>query len=830
MRRDTHHHPRLRIPILVFIAAIVLLEFPGSKDLIDAPYSGIETLNLTVQNIGTESPNRDKGIQRNDEIISVAGEHVRNYNHLRYVVSRNTDFEPQQYLLERGADTLSVNVDYIPIPSSLVHRRFGRLLVGFTFLLTGLLVLLRRDDSIGILFSLNCAIICFLLADRPVLPNPALQIFAELFDDAVMLFFPAVFLHFFRVFPDRARPTRRRARFRRMLVIYGFPTALFAVSSFFAVRNFFFAPTPPGVVSAILAVSTIYTVWYLLASLIVFVRKYRLSSTAQKQKLRIAIAGTVVGIVPFLSVIVLRQIMPGTYTMWEFLSSLALAFVSVSFAYAILKHGAIELNIVVRKSIVYTFLTGAIIAAYYGVVRVLGDYLTTEFSLQAKYFSIVAVLVLAVIFAPAREVVQGIVDRIFLRGEYDYKKEVVEFNRQISRRLTKGEILDYFSERIETLLRTSHCAFYSKNADDGKLVLDPAWQNGASLPDAFPRDSLLGRYLSRYRKPLMVEYLDYSWGRRYLDATSTAFLAESNAAVCLPLGPAESLTGLIVLGPKRSGLLYSGVDSELLETFSEHLGLVLENAELHEASLEQERLKNEVLLAREIQINLLPKRPPKHPHLELSGQMVSSAEVGGDYFDYFELEPGRIGMVVGDVSGKGVPAAMLMSSLQAVFKNVAVRDKMNPGTVISELNTYLCGNAKPEQFATFFYGLLDLDGATFTFCNAGHCPALLLKPAYVDRLGEGGMILGIRPDCRYREGSVRIDPGDLLCLYTDGVTEQKNEAGDDYGETRLIEFLRANGNLPIMNLQESLFASVLSFGNGHQQDDITNVIARYKTP
>ncbi|UCH84920.1 MAG: SpoIIE family protein phosphatase, partial [Candidatus Latescibacterota bacterium] len=312
-----------------------------------------------------------------------------------------------------------------------------------------------------------------------------------------------------------------------------------------------------------------------------------------------------------------------------------------------------------------------------------------------------------------------------------------------------------------------------------------------------------------------------------LDATSSELLDQSKAAVCLPLGASETLTGLIILGPKQSGLLYSRADSELLETLSEHLGLVLENAQLHEATIERERLKNEVLLAREIQLNLIPKSPPHHPFLELSGRMASSVEVGGDYFDYFELEPGRIGMVIGDVSGKGVPAAMLMSSLQAVFKNVAVRDKMDPASVIEELNTYLCSNAKTEQFATFFYGILDVGSGSFTFCNAGHCPALLLKRHYVDRLGEGGMILGIKPDWRYREGSVRFDSGDLLCLYTDGVTEQQDHTGNEYGEGNLIDFLRTNGNLPINDLQESLFASVLAFGDDHQQDDITNVIARY---
>ncbi|UCH84903.1 MAG: hypothetical protein JSW50_04235, partial [Candidatus Latescibacterota bacterium] len=486
MRRDSLHHPVLRFPILLFMLLIVLLEFPGSRDLIETPYSGIETLNLVVKSLGEHSPNTDKGIEQNDEIIAVEGERIRNYNHLRYVVHQNKEFEPQTYLFYRGGDTISVAVDYAPAPSSLVHRRFGRLLVGFTFLLTGLLVLLRRVDSIGILFSLNCAIICYWLSDRPVLPLAALQLLAELFDDAVMVFFPAVFLHFFRVFPaDRARPTERNVRFRRLTIIYGFPSILFLFSAFFAIRNFFFAPTPGGVITAILAISTLYTAWYILASLIVFVRKYRLSTDAQRQKLRIAIAGTVAGIVPFLAVIVFRQIMPGSYTLWEFLSSLALVFVSISFAYAILKHGAIELNIVVRKSIVYTCLTGVIIAAYYGLVRVLGDYLTAQFNLEPVYFSIVAVLVLAIIFAPARELVQGIVDRLFLRGDYDYKNEVVEFNRQMSTRLTKSEILDFFSERMDALLKSSYFAFYKRSGSSGELELDIPAENGAVLPEVF---------------------------------------------------------------------------------------------------------------------------------------------------------------------------------------------------------------------------------------------------------------------------------------------------------------------------------------------------------
>ncbi len=828
MRYDRIHHPIARVPVLLFVLLTALLQFPGTRDLLRLPYSGIATKDLIVQNIEATSPNLDKPIKRNDRIVSVAGTPVRNFNHFRYLVSLNRSFYPQEYVFERDGNHTAVEVAYSRIPSSILYRRFGQILVGFTFLLTGLLVLLRRADSTGILFALNCTIFFYLLSERPVFPTPLSQLGSELFDDAVLIGFPALFLHFFLVFPERAQRLRALPTIRRILLVYSLPALLIAAGSVLAVRRFYFAPVPGGALKAVLFVSTVYTAGYLVASLVVFVASYRRSSVAQKLKLRIAIAGTVAGIVPFLAVIVWRQLLPGGYTVWEFLSSLSLAFVSISFAYAILKHGVIELNIVVRKSIVYGLLTGAVIAAYYGLVRFLGDFFTSEFHLRPAYFSVIAVLVLAVVFHPARQLVQGIVDRLFFRGDYDYKREVVEFNRQLARRLKKKEILDHFSERMRTLLKVSFVAFYKKGTGGDRFRLDVSDTDASGLPEIFPRDSLLGRYLSRYRSPLMAEYLDEAWGEKHLDAASTAFLSGSRAAVCLPIGSTESLFGLIVLGAKRSGLPYTRADSELLQTLSEHLALVLENAELHEATIEQERLKNEVLLAREIQLSLLPKSPPKRDNLELHGRMVSSVEVGGDYYDFFELGQNRIGVVIGDVSGKGVPAAMLVSSLRAVFRNLALRDGISAGQAIGELNKYLCENSKGAQYATMFYAIFELDESTMTFCNAGHCPALLVKSLYADRLGEGGMMLGIDASHGYEEGRVRLDGGDLICFYTDGVTDQTGPAGQEFGEKRVIEFLRANRNLPLNALQEALFASVLAFGNGRQDDDITTIIARYK--
>jgi len=816
-----------RIILILLVLSIVLFEFPAARHLLYSPYSGIETQNLSVRNVKSDGPTAESGISRGDRILAVDGIRVRNYNHLRSIMKDNVNHSPQEYTLMREGRRLKVTVNYSSITSSFLYRHLAFLLVGFTFLMMGLLVFLRRTDMLGVLFSLNCAMLAYFLTDRPVFSLPSLQLAGELINDAVMLFFPAVFLHFFLVFPERPPGSHEpRARLR---VAYAIPTLLLLGSSILAVQRFNGGPARTEIVDAVLLLSTVYFFGYLVLSLVVFGRSYRSSTVAQKQKLRIAITGTVVGIVPFVFMLVWRQVSPDTGIAWDFLSAIALAFVSISFAYAILKHGAIELNIVVRRSLAYAFLTGLIVAAYYAVVNVLGGVITRELNLAPAYFSLVSVLVLAVIFSPARDAVQRVVDRVFSRGDYDYGEEVIAFSRQISKQLTRSDVIGCFLKSIDDLLGASFVGMYANSDENGLFELERSSGDVSSLPATFQRRSHLGRYFNRYRTPLMVEYLDYSWSRRHLDEASRELLASSGAAVCLPVMSQDTALGLVVIGPKRSGLLYSNTDSDLLARFSEHLGLVLENADLHEANVEQERLKKEVLVARDIQLGLLPKAPPEHPALEVVGSMASSVEVGGDYFDYFSLDNDRIGVAIGDCSGKGVPAAMLMASIQAVFKNLVMKDSLSPSALVDELNHYLFDNNKTEKFATFFFGVINITTSVFTFSNAGHCPALLFREKYVDRLGEGGMVLGIEPNQIYKEGQVLIEPGDLLCLYTDGVTEQADDQEDQFGEQRLIDFVQRRKAWPLEALQKELFATILAHGGGRQDDDVTTIIARHNS-
>ena len=814
----------MRPVLLVFVLSIIVLEFPGARERMATPYSGIQTRNLYVQNVRSDGPNTGAGIRSGDELYAVDGERLRNRAHYNYVVAKNRAFRPHTYELRRDGVSVEATVAYTRPPRVVLLERAGLLLQALGFLGLGLWVYLRRQDTLGVLFALNTSILAFFLTDRPATASPLLQLSGEIVGDAIILLFPACLLHFFLRFPDRNGPRQRH----RIAPLY-FPGAAIALfSAVLATRRFYFQGSTAGAETILLAASTAYFALYVVASLVVFIRSYRKAPRAQKQKLRVVIAATLVGLTPFLATTLYAGIRPGAHAHAVIVAEWCLGFVPLGFAYAILKHGAIELNTVVRKSLFYALLTGLLVAGYYVVIHTVGAFLSRELGLSELVWMPVAVLVLAIVFAPMRTRVQNAVDRVFYRTDFVYKQEVIDFGRRLSRATTHAEVLDHFLDRCEALLHPSFVAVYLRD-DDRHLVLERVGGDPIKAPREFNPDCFLGRYFTRYRTPLLAEFLDRSWERPRLDAASRAILGLPSLAVCVPIAAPDRLLGVALLGQKRSGLVYGRADGELLETFAEQLALVIENTDLIQSLVEKERLKSEVMLAREIQRALLPSSPPRHQGIDLHGQMVSSTEVGGDYFDYFALDDERIVIAIGDVSGKGIPAAMLMASLQAVFKNRALKGGLAPAALNQELNDYLMDHAKPGQFATFFCGVLDLGRSTLTFSNAGQCPALLMTGGFVDRLGNGGMVLGASRLHRFDEGTVAFRPGDMLFLYTDGVTEQANAAGELFGEDRLVDFFRSNRNLPPRDLQNALLETISAFGEGRRDDDLTSVIALRKS-
>ena len=269
---------------------------------------------------------------------------------------------------------------------------------------------------------------------------------------------------------------------------------------------------------------------------------------------------------------------------------------------------------------------------------------------------------------------------------------------------------------------------------------------------------------------------------------------------------------------------------DLADSFNEMIAAVRQGREI---ALANDRLTQEMETARAIQVRLLPRNEPRLGEFEIAGASIPSREVGGDYYDFLAQGEDTIGIAIGDVSGKGMPAALLMSNLQASLHGQV----LHPGSVssvVSRVNDLLANSTDPHMFATFFYGLLDATHSTFTCTNAGHNPPLLLRTdGTIDELTSGGVLLGMVGDQPYIQETVTLAPGEIIVLYTDGITEAVGPSAEEddpeamFGEEALHDVLRRNRHLPAAAIKDAILAAVTEHTSGvAQSDDITLVVIR----
>jgi len=287
------------------------------------------------------------------------------------------------------------------------------------------------------------------------------------------------------------------------------------------------------------------------------------------------------------------------------------------------------------------------------------------------------------------------------------------------------------------------------------------------------------------------------------------------------------LLGVLYLDSHVPSSAFSDVDREVLRTLAREAATVIENARLFAEARAKARLDHEIEIASQIQHQLLPKQLPNLANVAVAGSTLSCLSVGGDCFDVIELGGGRHGFFVGDVSGKGISAALLATLLQGVFFTTAAMDISLPG-VFARVNTYLCDRSGEDRYATVFYGVLDKMGR-FEYVNAGHVPPLLRrKSGALEGLGSANFPVGMFAEAEYQSSRVTLEPGDFLVIYTDGVSEACNVQNELYEESRLRKIVESFGGSSVDEMAESIRDGVKAFTQGApQSDDITVSIVRY---
>ncbi len=307
-------------------------------------------------------------------------------------------------------------------------------------------------------------------------------------------------------------------------------------------------------------------------------------------------------------------------------------------------------------------------------------------------------------------------------------------------------------------------------------------------------------------------------------------LAEFDSRLLLPLASNKELLGIVSLGPKRSEEPYSSNDSRLLTMVAAQTGLALENSRLSEAiahEVSQRELHNrEMEIARDVQQRLFPQNLPKVAGLEYAGFCRPALGVGGDYYDFLALAGGQLGLVIADISGKGIPAALLMASLQASVRGQS-QSAGDVAGLMTNVNRLIYEVSPATRYATFFYSQFDPSTRRLTWSNGGHNPPILLRGCEAILLETGGPVVGLFPQCCYQQDAIVLEAGDLLILYTDGMSEAENPREEEWGEDALIAAARACNGLPPKEMISRIMNAADAFANGApQHDDMTLVIAR----
>jgi serine phosphatase RsbU (regulator of sigma subunit) len=290
--------------------------------------------------------------------------------------------------------------------------------------------------------------------------------------------------------------------------------------------------------------------------------------------------------------------------------------------------------------------------------------------------------------------------------------------------------------------------------------------------------------------------------------------------------PAQQRIGVLYLDSREKGAWLSPTTRTGIETLATEAAVAIENARLYRETLEKARLDQELRIAAEIQQGLLPEARYVGPGVEVVGASIPCRSIGGDFFEYLELPSGGFGCALGDVAGKGPPAALLTAALQSLFTAHAWSEG-GPAATLTRVNQALIRRAVQNRFATMFYAVVSGDGC-LTSCNAGHNPPMLFTRGGVRRLEQGGLVLGLFPHAHYEEETLQLDPGDLLVVFSDGVSEAMDLAGEEFGDNRIDSCVSAHRDLEPAALLDQLLAAVRQFSDGTvQRDDVTALVLRY---
>jgi len=407
----------------------------------------------------------------------------------------------------------------------------------------------------------------------------------------------------------------------------------------------------------------------------------------------------------------------------------------------------------------------------------------------------------------------------------DKLRMLLDITKTISRSLDLDEVLNLVMDTLDSLIPYDAAGIYLvkcsqplaewEGGPDESCVFHTQAVRGYEIDDLQELHLKMGEGLIGHvavtGKPYVSQEVRHD--PRYINARPL-----TNSEMVAPIISNNEVIGVFDLESDHLNA-YSNDDLEVLMLLSSQVAIIIEKVMLHENLIEKQRLETQLEVARQVQLALLPARDPQIDGFEISAYNFPTEEVSGDYYDWVRIYDDQIGMVIADVSGKGMPAALLMAFLRASLR-AATHIGYAPAISMSKVNYLLWESIERNQFVTAFYGIFDATNRTLAYSNAGHNPALVMEVDGSARFEErGGVPLGMFRDTRYYEYYLTIESGQMLVLYTDGLTEARNSTEEEYGRDRLVESVRKCRDLSAREMINYIHRDLITWTDGQGADD-----------
>jgi len=800
-----------------YFVDLAFINAPASDDCAWVGEGTKDTLSVFIRDIVPGGVAEKAGLQDGDILISINGKWFRHGLEAQAILNKVPDGGTAQYVVERAGARLTLPVT--------IGRQFGlhwlaQYLLGFFFVVIGYVVgVSKPQERVPQLFFF-LSISCMIFFNNQV---RSAQLSWALINSALSaILFPAIFVHFFLHFPFTKEVVGRH----RFLVPSIYLLTVLQTTCVGVVQRF--GQTPAQLLASLFLL-------YIPAGFLVYYYSYRkVKAREERKRLRVVLWGTLTGILSFAYIFAYLALYRGTgITLvlypWRGIPILFVTAIPLSFGYAVVRYRLMDIEIVVKRSLIYGIITATVAAIYLGIVFGIGSLLRDVIGQNNPVLIIGGIVIIALVFDPLKQRIQNFVDRRFYRERYNYQKALVEFSQVLPTLMNLDEIMESVTSSILDRMHVRGVAvcLYDEAGTSCTTILE---KGISGWKVDFPKtEHSLVELLERTRSPQVLYNLRYD---RELDLSDKdkEKIIEAGIVLVVPMFSRDRLIGILHLAPKQSEKPYSEEDIDLLQTVANQAAIAIENARLHKAEIEKQKIEEELTMARRIQQGLLPKESPKMFGLDIAGTSIPATTVGGDYYDFIKLDDQRLLVVVGDVSGKGMSAALYMSKIQGMIQ-FASRVYPSPKDILVEVNRRIYDGIERKSFITMIIALFDLSTRKVTICRAGHNPALVASNGQVSFLKLRGIGLGLEPGLIFGHELEMFDeelkPGKLFLFYSDGLTEGMNEKREEFGEERVLDSIRNYQTVSADVLQRTVIDTLMSFrGNAEQNDDITVVVVK----